>query len=147
MVITDLNGNMDSCQALVTVLDTNNPVANCRNISVYLNSSGTISIDSSDIDNGSTYSCGLASMSLSKSNFDCSNKGPNNITLTVTDIAGKSDSCQSIVTVIDAISPTPICRDTSIYINSLGSVTITSNFIDNGSYDNCGIDSVSINTS
>lgn len=144
MTVIDLNGNRDSCLANVTVLDTINPIANCQNISIYLNASGNASIDSSDINNGSIDNCGIATISLNRVNFNCAQLGINNVTMTVTDIHGNVDSCISVVTVIDSVRPVALCTDTIVYINSSGFFTITNAYVDNGSYDNCILDSVSL---
>ena len=142
MVVTDINGNIDSCSANVTVLDTLAPIVNCQNISVYLDASGNAVIDSSMIDNGSNDNCAISTMSLSQTLFNCTNLGLNTVTLTVTDVNGNSDTCNSIVTIIDSLAPTPVCRDTSIFLNASGTASITNSFIDNGSFDNCIIDSI-----
>ncbi len=140
--ITDVNGNTDSCMAIVTVLDTISPLANCKNISVYLDASGNVQIDSSDINNGSTDNCGIATIKLNKTSFSCSQNGVNNVTMVVTDVNGNIDSCVSLVTVIDTLKPTAVCKDTSIYLNGSGFFTIDTTFIENGSFDNCSIDSI-----
>jgi hypothetical protein len=47
--------------------------------------------------------------SSSTVNFNCSQTGPNNVTLYVTDASGNISSCTSVVTVVDNISPTITC--------------------------------------
>ena len=86
------------------------PVANCKNVTVYLNANGQASIVSSDVDNGSSDEDGdQLTYSLSKSSFTCSDPGSNNITLTVTDIYGASATCTAVVTVIDNTVPVITC--------------------------------------
>ena len=142
MVVTDQNLNTDSCNAIVTVLDTTSPTAICQNITVYLDATGQVTIDSSMIDNGSTDNCSIVSMTLSQTNFDCNSIGVNTVTLTVTDGSGNSDNCSAIVNVIDTVSPIPSCKDTTIYLSTSGLATITNSYVENGSTDNCGIDSI-----
>ncbi|SKB36708.1 family 10 glycosylhydrolase [Daejeonella lutea] len=78
--------------------DTIKPVVVVQNITRDL-VNGNVSISVSDIDNGSSDNWGIASMQLSKSTFDCTNIGPNTVTLTVIDKAGNIDSATAIVTI------------------------------------------------
>ena len=59
------------------------------------------------INNGSTDNCKIASITADKTDFDCSNVGPNIVTMTVTDISGNKSTCQSTVTIKDVIAPVP----------------------------------------
>jgi len=54
-----------------------------------------------DINNGSYDNCGIASVTLSKTGFDCSNVGPNTVTLTVTDVNGNVATGTATVTVVN----------------------------------------------
>jgi gliding motility-associated-like protein len=137
LIVTDASGNVDSCIATVTVLDTVAPIVSCQNVTVYLDSMGNVTIDSTDIDNGSTDNCDIATIALSKTTFDCTNVGPNTITVTVTDNSGNVDSCSSVVTVLDNLSPIAICKDDTVYLDAIGNITITSVNVDGGSSDNC----------
>ena len=53
LTITDVNSNVDSATATVTVMDTLNPNVLTQDITVYLDASGQASITVNDIDNGS----------------------------------------------------------------------------------------------
>lgn len=147
----DNNGNISTCSSIITVLDTIKPVVSCQNINVYLDPSGSISIDSSDIDNGSTDNCGIASMNVitgtaTNGTFDCTNLGTNTVTLIVTDIYGNIDSCTATVTVIDTVKPTVSCQNINVYLDSNGTFQLDSSSINNGSSDNCGIATMTINS-
>lgn len=89
--------------AVFTVLNGDNtpPEALCKNLTVYLDSSGFTKIFASDINDGSYDDRGAVSFSINYSTFNCSNLGDNPIVLTVSDIVGNTASCTSIVTVID----------------------------------------------
>ncbi|MEJ7691990.1 family 10 glycosylhydrolase [Daejeonella sp.] len=78
--------------------ETVKPVVVVQNISRNL-VNGTVSITASEIDNGSSDNWGIASMQLSKTTFDCTNIGPNTVTLVVTDKAGNIDSATAVVTI------------------------------------------------
>src|SRR5439155_13270783 len=88
LTVTDNNGNSQSATATVTVVDPVPPVAVCQDLTVQLDSSGHAIITPAQINNGSSDACGIASLSLDKTNFDCTNIGTNLVTLTVTDNNG-----------------------------------------------------------
>ncbi len=123
------------------------PIAACKNISVSLSSAGTASITPASVDDGSTWDCGFGSWSVSPSSFACDDLGPNNVTLTVVDEQGNESSCSAVVTVVDDTPPVALCQDVTIYLSSSGQATVTAAQINNGSYDNCGIQSMSVSPS
>lgn len=128
-------------QVTVTV---DRPTAVCKNITIQLDASGNASITAAEIDGGSTPGiCIISGLSASKTAFDCTNIGPNDVTLTVTDANGNTDSCIAVVTVEDNILPNAICKAITIELDINGNASITANDIDNGSTDNCGIASIS----
>ncbi|MCB9235628.1 MAG: HYR domain-containing protein [Bacteroidia bacterium] len=143
LTVTDVNGNVDSCTATVTVLDTVAPMAVCQNITVYLDSLGSAAITANDVDGGSTDNCGVDSLSASPTAFNCSNLGANGVTLSVTDVSGNMASCIATVTVEDTTSPWAVCLDTTLYLNALGTASITANDLGGNSTDNCSVDSLS----
>jgi len=109
LYVTDTYGNIDSCTAIVTVMDTVAPTVLCQNINVYVDNAGNASITTVDIDGGSNDACGIANITLSQNSFTCSDLGLNNVTLYVEDNNGNIDSCVAQVTVYDSIAPTITC--------------------------------------
>ncbi|MCP2029287.1 gliding motility-associated-like protein [Flavobacterium sp. HSC-32F16] len=97
--VTDVNGNIATEIAIVTVQDVVLPTAQARNITIDLDDAGNASITANEINNGSSDNCGIASMSLSKSSFDCTNVGVNTVVLTITDKNGNASSVSAAVTV------------------------------------------------
>jgi hypothetical protein len=83
------------------------PVAVAKNIRVVLNG-GQASVSEQDVDGGSYDAFGIDSIHISKTNFDCSNIGENEVVLTVTDAAGNTDTAHAIITVIGSIPQTPV---------------------------------------
>lgn len=122
--------NNGAANYLATFRKDDPPVANCQNITIQLDGSGNASITGSDIDNISTDDFGIASLVASQTSFTCADLGPNNITLTVTDSIGQTDTCNAVVTVEDgvlsataAISVTPaalICQGDSVTFTATG---------------------------
>src|SRR5207237_4881263 len=93
----------------LTVIDSIPPTAVCTNLAVQLHDGGHATITPAQIDNGSADACGIASLSLSQTNFDCTNIGANSVTLTVTDNNGNTSTCTATVTVVDDQKPTIVC--------------------------------------
>ena len=144
LTVTDVNGNSSICAGSIKVEDNVAPSAVCQDVTIQLDASGNASISTSDVNNGSSDACGIASMSLSQTDFDCSEVGANTVTLTVTDVNGNSSTCTSTVTVEDNIDPTAICQDVTIQLNASGAATLNTTQVDNGSIDICGIANMSL---
>jgi len=144
LTVTDNNGNQDSEKAIVTVEDNIDPTAIAQDITIQLDASGNASITANDIDNGSSDNCGIASLSIGETSFDCDDVGNNTVTLTVTDENGNESLVTAVVTVQDNIDPTAIAKDITIQLDASGNASITANDIDNDSSDNCGIAGLSI---
>ncbi|MBO6943832.1 MAG: HYR domain-containing protein, partial [Psychroserpens sp.] len=115
--VTDDSGNTATASFNVTIVpDTTNPVAVCQNVTIQLDGSGNATITPSDINNGSSDNCGIASISASQTAFTCSDEGTNNVTLTVTDTSGNIDTCIAVVTVDLQDAPTGLeCWETATY--------------------------------
>ncbi len=142
--VSDVNGNISSCTANVTIVDNTAPEAVCQDITIQLDASGMATIDDSAIDGGSFDICGPVTVSASQTSFDCSNVGVNIVELTVTDENGNSSTCEASVTVEDNVPPVPMCQDLEIHLDADGLASITADQIGGSSTDNCGIFSLAI---
>ncbi|TVR81721.1 MAG: HYR domain-containing protein [Saprospirales bacterium] len=107
--VTDGISNFASCSISVQVNDTEAPVANCSDISLELDGSGSVEISSSQIEAMFSDNCGIQSVVAVPSTFDCDNIGNNVIVLTATDDSGNTASCSINVTVNDLIAPLVSC--------------------------------------
>ena len=126
------------------------PVAIANDFTILLDSTGNSEpISSLDIDNGSSDNCGIDSMSLSQTVFDCSNVGPNTVILSVTDNSGNLATDSFVVFVEDYFSPVIISKSEflTLRLDNTGHASISTEDIDNGSSDNCGIKSMSLSQS
>ncbi|MCK5802681.1 MAG: tandem-95 repeat protein, partial [Lentisphaeria bacterium] len=94
-----------SASVVVTVIDVTPPHVVTKDITVYLDATGNVTITPQDVDNGSTDNCGIASMSVIPDSFACADLGGNTVTLTVTDTSGNHASAQATVTVVDNLPP------------------------------------------
>jgi len=168
--VTDESGNTATATATVTVIDDTAPVAIAKNITVELDEDGNATITAEDINNGSTDNCTAQSnltLSLNNSSFDCSylveeetsiqpssvsppvkEVGPSNqVVLTVTDESGNSSTATATITVEDNMAPVVIGQDITVFLDDNNTATITATEVDNGSYDNCGNVTLSIDVS
>jgi uncharacterized protein YrzB (UPF0473 family) len=139
LTVIDVNGNVSTCVAVVTVEDVTPPVVVCMDITVQLDATGTVSIIGSDVDGGSTDTCGIASYDLDIDTFDCSNVGANTVILTVTDVNGNESTCTAVVTVEDLIAPDLVCMDITLELGADGTAMITPADVISSASDNCGI--------
>jgi len=141
LTVTDVNGNFSTCDATITVEDNVAPTAVCQNLTVQLDANGNGSATAAAVNNGSGDVCGLLSLSLSQTSFDCSEVGPNTETLTVTDVNGNTSTCNATVTVEDNNPPTAVCADPTVSLTSDGITTVGAAFFDSGSSATCsGLD-------
>ncbi|MDR4469754.1 MAG: HYR domain-containing protein [Nitrospira sp.] len=140
LTVNDGHGNTATCQATVTVQDNTLPVAVCKNITVNLGANGMATITATQINNGSTDNCGLASLAASPTSFTCANLGANPVVLTAMDMNGNTNICQATVTVTDNLPPTVGCKNIVVQLDSTGfaAITAASVFTAAASSDNCG---------
>ena len=142
LTVTDVNGNTATGTAIVTVEDNTAPVVNTRSLTIQLDATGNASITADQLNNGSADACGIQSITASKTSFDCSNVGPNTVTLTVTDVNGNSASGTAIVTVEDKVAPVVLTQNITIQLDAMGNASINAADLNNGSNDACGIQSI-----
>jgi hypothetical protein len=148
LTVTDLIGNVNTAIAIVTILDTIKPIVLTKPYTAFLNASGNATINVGNVNNSSTDNCGIQSYALSKTSFNCTNVGQNNVTLTITDVNGNINSAVAVVTVIDSIKPTVnVTTGIVLYLNASANIPITTAMINNGSFDNCGIASMTVSPS
>lgn len=127
----------------VIVSDVTPPNVVASDFAVVLDENGNATIIAEDIENGSSDACGIASISIDKENFDCTNIGDNAVSLTVTDNNNNSSTETVNVSVSDNMAPTAITQNFTIALVN-GEATIAPENIDGGSFDNCAIASMEI---
>ncbi|ARV05352.1 hypothetical protein BTO04_00995 [Polaribacter sp. SA4-10] len=144
LLVTDINGNIATATANVTVKDNIAPNVITQNITVELDANGVASITTSMIDDGSNDACGIKSYTLDIDNFTCANVGANNVILSVEDNNGNVASLNATVTVQDNIAPNVITQNITVELDANGVASITPLMINNGSSDACGIKSYTL---
>lgn len=144
LTVVDLNGNTSKCTTMVDVQDTMGPIAMCRDTVLVLSVGGTASLMASQLDDGSTDNCTSPTFSLAQSNFDCTNLGNNTVVFTVTDANGNASTCNTLITIVDQTPPAPVCINTMVTLDAAGQASITPADIDNGTTDECNLNSLTL---
>ncbi|MEO1260124.1 MAG: HYR domain-containing protein [Bacteroidota bacterium] len=160
--VMDLSGNVSNppaCTTVVTIVDDLAPTAICQDITVELSPAGTVTVMDTDIDGGSFDNCtdpltANPHFRISKDtlppytgfsnniSFDCTELGPNKVTLRVRDDSLNTNFCFAIVTVEDNIIPTAQAQDTCAFLNSMGMAWIDGMDIDSFSFDSVAPDPI-----
>ena len=147
LTYTDNEGNETMTTAILTIEDNVAPVAMASNITMQIPVNGEVIITPAMVNNGSSDNCNNLSMELSQTTFNCTHLGANNVTFKVNDGNGQVDSTIIVVTIEDATLPTAISQNRTIYLDASGNAAVTVADINNGSSDNCGIDTMWISKS
>jgi hypothetical protein len=144
--ITDADDNVTTCSFDITVEDNESPTVTVTEpFTVYLDSEGTASITTDQINNGSTDGCEILSYSLDVTDFDCDDLGDNTVTLTVTDIHGNTGTGNVVITVDETTLPIAVAQNITVQLDADGLAEITAEQINNNSSDNCTVASYEIN--
>jgi len=147
---SDAAGNGNALvEAPVINFDNNPPeVVPFKSVSLSLNESGTAVLTAGLADSATTdaVSDNLA-FSLSQTSFNCDNLGENTIFLSAEDELGNIDSAAFIVVVEDNLGPTPLLQSVEVSLDETGQAVVDATIFDNGSVDNCTIDSFELDQS
>ena len=139
----DQYGNTSTKEQLITVSDNQKPFIKAPATVSVVNNNGTCSTEISSLGTPEVSdNCGIATVTNNApAVFPV---GSTTVVWTVTDIHGNvSDTSHQTVIVID--NQPPVLRTRAISITLVnGSASISANDVNDGSYDNCGIASVSI---
>ena len=112
LTVVDASGNIDVCDAIVTVKDTIAPVAICQSVDIQIGPNGQVRLSPTMVDGGSFDNCGVPSLRIEPEFLTCENVGENIVTLYVTDRYGNVSTCQTIVNVLG--NTPPIARDDNV---------------------------------
>ncbi|MCF8254839.1 MAG: T9SS type A sorting domain-containing protein, partial [Bacteroidia bacterium] len=145
LTATDASSNVGTVNVTVTVSDTTRPVALINNnVNIYLNALGTATLSTSQVNNGSSDNCTISSIVLGKTTFTSADLGANVVTFTITDQSNNSRIVNVNVNVLDSIKPIALAQNRTIYLNGLGTTSITASEVNNSSTDNVGIANLSL---
>ncbi len=135
--------------AAVMAQDVTPPTANCKNITVQLDTWGYAAIAAQDLDDGSTDDDVIASFDASQTEFFCGDlfDNPHTVVLTVTDASGNASTCESAVTVEDNLPPANLnCLSFIADLQEDGTYYVNPFYLDGGSEEGCPADITSSKT-
>ena len=143
LTVTDSIGQQDTCTAQVTILDTVGPVLTCQDITLNMDVDSTVQITIDSVLQSSADNCThISFLEIDNTTFTgCADSLINTVNVTGYDINGNASACTATVTldINDNSPPNAQCQNVTIALDSTGQASITTNDIDNGSSDNCGI--------
>ena len=124
-------------QVFTIVINNCTVQAVAQDVTLLLDANGQASVTAAQVDNGSTASCGVASVQVSPLAFSCANTGANPVTLTVTDVNGNVSTAAATVTVIDGELPT-ITAPTALSVSAdAGQCSAALTLVPATAADNC----------
>lgn len=141
--ITDIHGNSTTVDQNVTVTDNQDPTITCPADVTVNADSGQCTATNVNLGTPTTAdNCGVEAVT---NNAPATYAvGTTTITWTVTDYHGNTNTCDQTVTVVDNQNPIVATQNQTIYLDASGAASISTGDINNGSTDNCGIDSMSL---
>ena len=137
LTATDPTSNSSSCVTTVNVIDNTAPDAQCQPFTLVLDPSGSGTLTTGDINNSSSDNCGIASLALDITTFNCSNIGANTVELTVEDNNGLVSTCSETVTVEDNEVPVFVNCPTNIEVCADDATGVTVTYATITATDNC----------
>ena len=105
LTVKDAAGNETVQQLTISVRDSVAPAAKGKSAALFLDGNGVATLTASQVDGGTTDNCSIASISVNKTSFDCSDLGDNEVSLTVRDGSGNETVVRATVKVMDEIPP------------------------------------------
>lgn len=110
LTVTDVNGNVSTCTAIVTVEDNTSPILVCQDFTLELGPDGTAMLDPNDVIASNTDNCGIATVAVDINEFSCSDIGtPVTVQVFTSDVNGNLSTCTAVVTVVDLLAPVLTC--------------------------------------
>lgn len=135
----DASGNATTATKVIEVRDQLAPALVTKTYTLALNAFGNGQITSTNVINTLTDNCGTPTVSLSKTNFDCTNLGVNSVVVTAVDANGNSVSSTAAVTVVDNTAPvlTTPSIPVVVTLSAAGTATLAQNAVVVSTSDNC----------
>lgn len=143
LTVTDDAGNQSTCTANVTVLDKIAPSPDVAQLSDVTAECEVLSLTAPS----ATDNCGGSVTVTNDANLPISTLGTTVVTWTYEDESGNTSTQTQNLVINDITAPEAICQDITVSLDASGLATWTAADINNGSTDNCGIQSIAIDNS
>ncbi len=110
LTVTDVNGNVATCTATVTVEDNTAPELVCQDFTIEIGADGTAILDPSDVIASNDDACGIFTTAVDITEFSCADIGtPITVQVFSQDNNGNLSSCLATVTAVDVLAPVVTC--------------------------------------
>jgi fibronectin type 3 domain-containing protein len=128
-------------QTLTVVADHTAPVITLvpGPVTLALDSSGSKTVSLASIATVADNYTVSPKITISPASFTCATTGKHSVTITATDANGNTSTASKDVTIVDNTAPMVVTQNITVNLDEAGSVTISEEQIDNGSFDNCSI--------
>ncbi|WP_299336619.1 HYR domain-containing protein [uncultured Psychroserpens sp.] len=134
LTVTDASGNQSTCTATITVVDLLGPTPDVANLADVNGQCEVTSLTEPT----ATDNCGETVTVTNDAVLPITTEGTTVVTWTYEDDYGNVTTQTQNVIIEDTEAPTAVCQDLTVELDASGTATITSDQIDNGSFDNCG---------
>ncbi len=123
VTIRDEAGNTAVCNSNITVLDTISPLPDIINsVTLYLNGTGEVDLNSSTVDAGSIDNCGIQEITVAPDHYECTDTGNNIATVSIRDIHSNTVERQINVIIRDTIRPIVTILNDTLHGCDTGSI-------------------------
>lgn len=141
LIATDASGNESIATANVQIIDAIAPYSTTKNIDIKLDKEAKPLLDINTPGLNIYDACGLKSVSFSEQKLSCEVKSQN-VSITAADKNGNLSNFVITITLKDEIKPEVKTKPVNLYLGKDGKATLTAEMMNNGSTDNCKIDSI-----
>jgi len=120
------------------------PELQTKDTTVFLDESGTGSIETGDVVLQASDNIHVADTTVSRSEFNCSDVGVVGIEVAITDGSGNTTTDNADITVQDTLPPDLTIKNISLYLGDDGSATVDPSDLITGVSDNCSMADTSL---
>jgi hypothetical protein len=141
LIATDAAGNESRATANVLIIDNIPPYSTSKNIDLVIDKNGIPQLGLNTPGLNVYDACGLKSVTFSEQQLSCEVK-TNDVRITAIDKNNNTSSFVTTVTLKDNILPEIKTKPVILYLGKDGKASLTAAMMNNGSTDNCKIDSI-----
>ncbi len=116
VTVTDETGCALTQSFTLTAIDTTGPTLITHDVTLWLDANGQATLSPFTALAAATDDCGIADLSITPNQFNCSHLGAQTAVLTATDVSGNVSTAIINVTVLDGVVPIVVCPpDITVY--------------------------------
>ncbi|MCP9748238.1 T9SS type A sorting domain-containing protein [Lacihabitans sp. CS3-21] len=141
LIATDAAGNESRATANVLIIDNIPPYSTSKNIDLVIDKNGIPQLGLNTPGLNVYDACGLKSVTFSEQQLNCEVK-TKDVRITAIDKNNNTSSFVTSVTLKDNILPEIKTKPVTLYLGKDGKASLTAAMMNNGSSDNCKIDSI-----